>query len=101
MEEVLMQMVDILEDTLLATNNHVINSRQMLGVLWQANTTRVGDDGDVEFGSHEQNGDDLVDTAEAAGVDLADVDCAAGEELLEHDAVLAHFARGDANVVGF
>lgn len=97
----LMQMVDILEDTLLATDDHIINGRQVLGVLWKADATGVGDDGDVELGGHEQDGNDLVDAAEAAGIDLADVDCAAGEELLEHDAVLAHFAGGDADVEGF
>ena len=57
--------------------------------------------GDVELGSHEEHGDDLVYATETARVDLANVDCARGEELLEHDAVLAHLTGGDADVVGF
>lgn len=72
----------------------------MLCVLGQTDTTAVGHDGDVVFGGHEQHGDDFVYTAQTAGVDLADVDCAGLEELLEHDAVLAHLAGGDADAVG-
>lgn len=98
-EEVLVEMVDVLQDTLLATDDNVVNSGKMLRVLWQTDTARVGDNGDVELGGHEKHGNDFVYTAETARVDLADVDCARGEELLEHDAVLTHFARGNANVV--
>lgn len=48
---------------------------------------------------HEQHGHDFVDAAEPAGVDLAVVDRARLEELLEHDAVLAVLAGGDADAV--
>jgi hypothetical protein len=46
----------------------------MLSVLWQTDTTRVRYNGDVEFGSHKEDGNDFVDTTETAGVDLANVD---------------------------
>jgi len=98
--KVLMQMVDILEYTLLAAHHHIIDSTEMLCVLWKADAAAVGDNGDVEFGGHEENGNDFVYATQAAGVDLANVDCARGEELLEHDAVLAHFTCCDADVVG-
>lgn len=71
----------------------------MLSVLGEADTAGVGHNGDVEFGGHEEHGDDLVHATETAGVDLADVDGAGGEELLEHDAILAHLSSGDADAV--
>lgn len=57
-------------------------------------------DGDVVFFRHEHHGHDFVNAAQAASVDLADVDGVRLEELLEGDAVLAHFAGGDEDVVG-
>jgi hypothetical protein len=48
---------------------------------------------------HQQDGNDLVHTSEAARINLAYVDGTCGEELLEHDAVLAHLARGNADAV--
>ena len=56
---------------------------------------------DEGAGGEKEDGDDFVDAAEAAGVDLADGDCAGREELFEHDAVLAHFACGNTDVVLF
>lgn len=99
-EKVLVQMVHVLEDTLLAAHDDIVNGRKMLRVLWQADAARVRYNGNVELCGHEQDGNDFVYAAETAGVDLANVDGARGEELLEHDAVLAHFAGGDADVVG-
>lgn len=97
----LVQMIHILQHTLLTRHNHVVDGAEVLRVLGQPHAAGVRDNGDGEFGRHEQHGDDFVHTAQSAGVNLADVDCPAGQELLEHDAVLAHFARGDADVVGF
>lgn len=99
-KKVFMQMIHILQHTLLPTHNDIVNRAQMLRVLGQSHATRVRHNRDVEFGSHEQDGNDFVDAAETARVDLADVDGPGGEELLEHDAVLAHFAGGDADIVG-
>lgn len=73
----------------------------MLRVFWESDAAGMGHDGDVEFRSHEQDGNDFVYAAETTRVDLADVDGARGEELLEHYPVLAHFAGGDADAVGF
>lgn len=70
----LMQMVHILQHALLPTHHYVVNRAQMLGIFGQSDAARVRDDGDVEFGGHEEDGNDFVDAAEAAGVDLADVD---------------------------
>lgn len=99
-EEVLVQVVDVLEDALLAADDDVVDGREVLGVLGQADAAAVRHNGDVVFGCHEQHGDDFVDAAQTAGVDLADVNGTRLEELLEHDAVLAHFARCDADAVG-
>lgn len=93
-------MIYIFEHALLAADNDVVNSAEMLRVLGQANTTRMWDNWDVELGGHKQDGYHFVDAAESAGIDLTDVDCAACEELLEHDTVLAHFSCGDADTVG-
>lgn len=100
-EEVFVQMVDILQHTQLATDNHVVDGAQVLCVFRKTHAARVGHNGDVEFLGHEQHGEDLVDAAHAAGVDLTDVDRALLEELLEDDAILAHLARGDADSVWF
>ena len=100
-KKVLVQMIHILQHTLLATHNDIINRAEVLRVLGETHAAAVGHDGDVEFCGHEEHGDDLVYAAQPACIDLADVDCAGLEELLEHDAVLAHFAGCDADVVGF
>jgi hypothetical protein len=99
-EEVLMQMIHVLQHTLLPRNHNVVDGAEVLCVLWQADAAGVRYNGHVVFCGHEQHGDDFVDAAETAGIDLADVDCARGQELLEHDAVLAHFAGCDADAVG-
>lgn len=94
-------MIHKLKHTLLPAHNHVIDSGEMLRVFWKADTAAVRYDGDLEFGGHEEDGEDFVDAAHAAGVYLADVDRAGGQKLLEHDAVLAHFAGSDSDIVGF
>jgi hypothetical protein len=73
-EEVLVQMVNVLKHRLLPRHNNVVNGRKMLSVLWQTDTAGVRYNGNVEFGSHEEDSNDFVDTTETAGVDLANVD---------------------------
>lgn len=97
--EMLMQMIDILKDTELSTDTDIVNGTQMLSVLWESHTTRMGHDGNVELLSHEEHGEDFIHATHAAGVNLADVNGAGGEELLEDHAVLAHFSGGDADSV--
>ena len=69
----------------------------MLRVLGQPDTTGVRDDRDAEFPCHQQNGEDFVDATDATGVWLEDGQGSGLKELFEDDAVLAHFARGDAD----
>jgi len=97
MQKVLMQMIHILQHTLPPTNNHIINSAEMLRVFRESYAAAMGYDRDTEFCGYEEDGEDFVDAADAAGVDLADVDGAGLDELLEHYAVLAHFACGNAD----
>ena len=61
----------------------------MLHVLAQPDAARMRAGGHAELGRHQQDGQDLVDSAEPAGVDLADIDGAGLEQLLEDDAVQA------------
>jgi len=96
----LVQMVDILQDTEFATHAHIINGTQMLRVFGQSYTSRMGNNGDVEFLGHEKDGEHFVDTAHPASIDLTYVDGARGQELLEDNAVLTHFAGGDADSIG-
>lgn len=96
----LVQVIHVLEHALLPAHDHVVDRAQVLRVLGQPHAAAVRHDGHVELGGHQQDGDDFVDAAQPARVDLADVDGAGLQELLEHDAVLAHFARGHADVVG-
>src|SRR5690606_10321839 len=66
-----------------------------LDIFAEADPARMWPDGLFVFGGHEQDGEDLIQAANAAGVDLDDVDGVAGDELLEENAVLAHFPGGD------
>src|SRR5207302_9571824 len=99
MREVLVQMVDILDDPILerAADADVVEDREMLHVLAQANATGVRTDGDAELGCEEQYGDHFVHAAQPAAIDLAKPNRVALHELLEHDTVLAVFARRDAD----
>ena len=101
MEKVLVQVIYIFQDALLAAHDHIVDGAQVLSILGEADAAGVRDDGDVEFCSHEQDGDDFVDAAQPTRVDLADVYGARGEELLEHDAVLTHLSCRNADAVWF
>lgn len=91
----LMQMIHIFQHARLSTHNHVVDRAQMLRVLGQPDTTRVRDNGDAEFPRQQENGQDLVDAADATGVRLQHGQGPSLEELFENNAILAHLARGD------
>lgn len=99
-EEVLVQVVDVLEHTELSTDNNVIDGAQVLGVLWQTDTTRVRNNRHTELLCDKEDGKNLVDTAHAASIDLADIDGTLLQELLEDDTVLAHLTSSNTNTVG-
>jgi len=83
-------MVDPLHDAALerAADRDVVEEREMLHVLAQPDAAGVRADGNAELGRQQQDGDRLVDAADAARIELADVDRARLEELLEDHAVL-------------
>lgn len=93
----LVQMVNILQHTLLTADHHVVDGAQVLRVFGQAHATRVRHDGDAELARQEQDGKDLVHAADAAGVGLEDGQGSRLQELLEDHAVLAHLAGGNAD----
>ena len=72
----LVQVVDPLDDAVLERPAHadVVEDREVLDVLAQADAAGVRADGDAELGRHQDDREHLVDAADAAGVDLADVD---------------------------
>ena len=50
-------------------------------------------DRNIKFGREKENRHHFVETTKASSINLAIVQCACLQELLEHDAVLAVFAR--------
>ncbi len=103
MKEVFVKVVDVLDDTVGegAGDGEEVEDGEVLDVLAEADAAGVGADGNVEFCSHEKDGEVFVDAGDAAAVDLADVDGAGLEQLLEHDGVVAVFAGGNAGGSGF
>src|SRR5215204_3030709 len=97
-DEVLVQVVYELDAPAFrrAAHRDVIEDREVLHILAEADAARVRADGHAELLGHEQHGQHLVDAAEAATVDLAEADGPGLQELLEHDAVVAVLARGHA-----
>src|ERR1022692_3979508 len=72
----------------------------VLGVFAKAHAAGVRADGHAELRGKEQHRNDLVHTAQPARVDLAARDRLGLEQLLEHHAILAVLARGDADAEG-
>ncbi|MCY1226868.1 hypothetical protein D9M72_391180 [compost metagenome] len=66
----------------------------MLHVLAEPHAAGVRAHGQLVLRGHQHHCQNFVHAAEAARIDLHHVDGAAHDELLEHDAVLAHLARG-------
>jgi hypothetical protein len=75
-DEVLMEMVDVLDHPSFhrATDGDVVEHRQVLCVLAEADTTGMRTDGDAELGGQQQDSQNLVDTPQSAGVQLAEPD---------------------------
>ena len=98
-EEVFVEVVDELDDAVLEGGGDAeeVEDGEVLDVLAEADAAGVGADGDAEFCGEEDDGEVFVDAGDAAAVDLADVDGLGLEELLEHDAVVAVLAGGDAD----
>jgi hypothetical protein len=103
MKEVFVEVVDVFDDAIGegAGDGEEVEDGEVLDVLAEADAAGVGADGDVEFCSHEKDGEVFVNAGDAATIDLADVDGAGLEQLLEHDGVVAVFAGGDAGGGGF
>ena len=98
-EEVLVEVVDELDDAVIHGGGDAeeIEDGEMLDVLAEADAAGVRADGDVELCGEEDDGEILIDAGYTAGVELEDVDGLGLEELLEHDAVVAVLAGGDAD----
>ena len=94
-----MQVVDVLDHPALerAGDADVVDDRQVLHELAQADAAGVRADRDAGLGRHEEHREDLVHAAEAAGVDLAYADRLGLQELLEHDPVVDMLAGRDAD----
>lgn len=74
--EVLVEVVDVLDDAVLAAAGHrdVVEHRQVLHQLAQSDATGVGADRDAVLGREQQDGEVLVHPGDACGVDLDEVD---------------------------
>ena len=98
-EEVLVKVVDELDDAVIHGGGDAeeIEDGEVLDVLAEADAAGVRADGDVELCGEEDDSQILVDAGYAAAVELKDIDGLGLEELLEHDAVVAVLAGGDAN----
>ena len=72
----LVQVVDPLDDAVLerAADGDVVEEREVLDVLAEADAARVRADRDAELRRQQQHRDRLVHAADAARVELADVD---------------------------
>src|ERR1051325_1461145 len=98
-EEMLVQMIDILDDTIVerSADADVIEHREVLHVLAQSDAAGVRTARNYKSGREQDDGQHLIDAAQAAAVDLTKTDRAGLHQLLEHDAVLALLACGNTN----
>src|SRR5215472_10809194 len=93
-QEMLVQMVGEFGHSALeaAADADVVNQRHVLGVLAEAETTRVRTDRNVEFRRQQKNRERFAESAEATVVELAEIDRTGLHQLLEDDAVGTMFA---------
>ena len=93
----LVQVVDVLDDPALGGPAHgdVVEHRQVLHGLAQADPARVRAHPHAEPGREQQDRQVLVDARDPGGVDLQHLQGVGLEELLEHDAVGAVLAGRD------
>ena len=95
----LVQVIDVLAHAILqrAADRDVIEDRQVLHVLAEADAARVRADRLLELVRHQDHRERFVHAAHAAGVDLHVADRVGLQQLLEHHAVLADLAGGDGD----
>ena len=98
-DEVLVQMVDVLDHPAVerARHAHVVDDREVLHELAQADAAGMRADRHAELGGHEQHGEHLVHAAQPARVDLAHRDRLCLQQLLEHHPVVDVLAGCDAD----
>ena len=74
--EVIVQVVDVFDPSIrrCPADRNEVEHRQMLHHLAQADATGMGAHRHAELGGEQDDGEVLVDAADAAGVDLHDVD---------------------------
>src|SRR5258707_2613668 len=98
-DEVLVEVVDVLAHAVFETAAHrdVVEDRDVLHILAEADAAGMRADRHAELRRHEQHGQNFVHPSHAAAVDLQEADRLRLEELLEEDAVLADLSGGDAD----
>ena len=97
--EVFMQVIHKFSDTVFQRRRHpqIVEDCQVLDALAKADAAGMRADGDIELGSHEEYGEVFIDPGQAAAVNLTHVDGPCLHQLLEHYAIVAVFAGGDAH----
>ena len=97
--EVLVQVIDVFDHPSFHRSGHgdVVEHRQMLHVLAQADAAGVRAHRHAELGGQQDDSQIFVHAAEAAAVNLAEIDRARLQQLLEDDAIRAVLAGGDAD----
>ena len=95
----LVQMIDVFEHATFERPRHadVIEQRNMLHVLAQADAARMRTHRHAELRGHQQHDEHFVQTAETATVDLTEIDRLRLQQLLEDHAILAMLAGRDAD----
>src|SRR4030095_2357007 len=94
MDKVLVQVIDVFNNSIIkaSTDGDVVENRQMLNVLAQADTTSVRTNRHAKLRRHQYHCHHLVHAAQAATIDLAKLDCARLHQLFEHHTILTVFA---------
>ena len=97
--EVFMQVVHKFSDTVFQRRGHaqIVEDCQVLDAFAKTDAASMGADRDIELGSHEEYGKVFIDPCQAAAINLTHVDGSCLHQLLEHHAIVAVLARGDAD----
>src|SRR5579875_2717581 len=97
MHKMLVQVRCVLDHAIFqrAAYRDVVEEREMLHILAQADASRVRADRNTRAGSHQEDSQDFIDSADATGVNLANSNGIGLKELLEDDTVLHVLAGGN------
>src|SRR5215510_2254754 len=89
-EKVFMQVIDVLKDAILqgAAGTNIVEYCEVLHILAQSYPTGVRANGNIEFGSHQDDRQCFINPPQAATVDLTEADRLSLEELLKNDPVM-------------